>query len=161
MKKGVVVEKLKRRAFTAEFKVEAVKLVTENGLSCAEVGRRLDVLPNLIKTWENTYLAGKLITGAPRLRVTAEQMDLSKLRKEVQDLKMERDILKNAPPRRAAPLLSRNEGTQAHDYGDVLTSRSENSRLLLGGLGYRQKTWFRGICEPICGGAPLRPRLGN
>ena len=35
-------------------------------------------------------------TGAPRLRVTAEQMELSKLRKEVQDLKMERDILKKA-----------------------------------------------------------------
>jgi transposase-like protein len=36
-------KKLKRRAFTAEFKIEAVKLVTENGLSYAEVGRRLDV----------------------------------------------------------------------------------------------------------------------
>ena len=96
MKKGVVVEKLKRRAFTAEFKIEAVKLVTENGLSYAEVGRRLDVLPKLIKTWEDTYHAGKLIAGAPRLRVTAEQMELSKLRKEIQDLKMERDILKKA-----------------------------------------------------------------
>ena len=39
MKKGVVVEKLKRRVFTAEFKIEAVKLVTENVLSYAEVGR--------------------------------------------------------------------------------------------------------------------------
>ena len=34
------------------------------------------------------------IDGAPRLRVTVEQMELSKLRKEVQELKMERDILK-------------------------------------------------------------------
>ncbi len=45
MKKGVVMEELKRRAFTAEFKIEAVKLVAQNGLSYAEVGRRLDVLP--------------------------------------------------------------------------------------------------------------------
>ena len=89
MKKGVVVEKLKRRAFTAGFKIEAVKLVTENGLSYAEVGGRLDVLPKLIKTWEDTYRAGELIAGALRLRVTVEQMELSKLRKEVQDLKME------------------------------------------------------------------------
>ena len=96
MKKGVVVEKLKRRAFTAEFKIEAVKLVTENGLSYAEVGRRLDVLPKLIKNWEDMYRGGMLIAGAPRLRVTAEQMELSKLRKEIQDLKMERDILKKA-----------------------------------------------------------------
>jgi transposase len=96
LKKGVVVEKLKRRAFTAEFQIEAVKLVTANGLSYAEVGRRLDVLPKLVKTWEDTYRAGKPIAGAARLRVTAEQMELSKLRKEVRDLKMERDILKKA-----------------------------------------------------------------
>ena len=96
MKKGVVVEKLKRRAFTAEFKIEAVKLITEVGLSYAEVGRRLDVLPKLVKNWEDMYRDGKLIASAPRLRVTAEQMELSKLRKEVQDLKMERDILKKA-----------------------------------------------------------------
>ena len=97
LKKGVVMEKLKRRTFTAEFKIEAVKLVTQNGLSYAEVGRRLDILPKLIKAWEDTYRTGKLIAGAPRLRVTAEQMELSKLRKEIQELKMERDILKNAP----------------------------------------------------------------
>ena len=47
-------------------------------------------------------LGGKLPSwgidaGAPRLRVTAEQMELSKLHKEVQELKMEQDILKNAP----------------------------------------------------------------
>lgn len=96
LKKGVVVEKLKRRAFTAEFKIEAVKLITEGGLSYADAGRRLDVLPKLIKNWEDTYRTGKLIAGAPRLRVTAEQMELSKLRKEVQELKMERDILKKA-----------------------------------------------------------------
>ena len=96
LKKGVDVEKLKRRALTAEFKIEAVKLVTESGLSYAEVGRRLDVLPKPIKNWEDMYRGGKLIAGAPRLRVTAEHMELSKLRKEVQDLKMERDILKKA-----------------------------------------------------------------
>ena len=102
MKNGVAVEKLKRRAFTAEFKIEAVKLVTENGLSYAEVGRRLDVLPKLmargqpLKGWEDMYRGGVLIAGAPRLRVTAEQMELSKLRKEIKDLKMERDILKKA-----------------------------------------------------------------
>lgn len=96
MKKGVVVEKLKRRAFTAEFKIEAVKLITDGGLGYAEVGRRLDVLPKLVKNWERQYRDGALIAGAPRLRVTAEQMELSKLRKEVQELKMERDILKKA-----------------------------------------------------------------
>ena len=103
LKKGVDVEKLKRRAFTAEFKIEAVKLVTESGLSYAEVGRRLDVLPKRmargqpLKHWEDMYRGGKLIAGAPRLRVTAAHRELSKRRKEVQDLKMKRDSLKKAP----------------------------------------------------------------
>ena len=83
-------------------------MVTENGLSYAEVGRRLDVLPKLIRTWQDTYRAGKLIAGAPRLRVTAEQMELSKLRKEVQDLKMERDILwPEASHKKAAAYFAR------------------------------------------------------
>ena len=85
-------EKLKRRTFTAEFKIEAVKLVTHSGLSYAEVGRRLDILPKLmargqpLKAWEDIYCAGKLIAGAPRLRVTPEQMELSQ---EIQELKMD------------------------------------------------------------------------
>ena len=63
-------EKLKRRTFTAEFKIEAVKWVTQNGLSYAEVGRRLDVLPKFIKAWEDTYRAGKLIAVTlPRFHV--------------------------------------------------------------------------------------------
>ena len=41
-----------------------MKLVTQRGLSHAEVGRRLHVLPKLIKAWEGTYWAGKLIVGA-------------------------------------------------------------------------------------------------
>ena len=72
MKKGVVVEKSKRRAFTAEFKIDAVKLIAEGGLGYAEVGRRLDVLPKLVKNWGQQYRHGALIAVAPRLRVTAE-----------------------------------------------------------------------------------------
>ncbi len=43
-----------RRAFTAEFKVEAVRLVAERraeGASLAQVGRELDVRPDLLRTW--------------------------------------------------------------------------------------------------------------
>lgn len=89
-------EQLKRRQFTAEFKMEAAKLVLDQGYSYAEVGKRLGVLPKLIKAWSVKYRAGELVTGAPRLRVTAEQQELSRLRQEVQRLKMERDILKKA-----------------------------------------------------------------
>ena len=92
-------ERLKRRQFTAEFKLEAAKYVLDQGMSYAEVGKRLGVLPKLVKDWVVLYQAGKLVAGAPKLRVTAEQMELmelSQLRQEVQRLRMERDILKKA-----------------------------------------------------------------
>ena len=44
-------EKLSRRAFTSEFKIEAEKWVAENGLSYTAVGR-LDEVPELTKVWE-------------------------------------------------------------------------------------------------------------
>ena len=56
-------EKLSRRAFTSEFKIEAVKWVAENGLSYTAVGR-LDEIPKLIKVWEGAYRTRKLM--APR-----------------------------------------------------------------------------------------------
>jgi transposase len=89
-------ERLKRRQFTAEFKLEAAKYVLNQGLSYAEVGKRLGVLPKLVREWVVKYEAGELVAGAPKLRVTPEQMELSELRKEVQRLRMERDILKKA-----------------------------------------------------------------
>lgn len=89
-------ERLKRRQFTAEFKLEAAKYVLDQGMSYAEVGKRLGVLPKLVKDWVVLYQAGKLVAGAPKLRVTPEQMELSQLRQENQRLRMERDILKKA-----------------------------------------------------------------
>ena len=86
-------EKLKRRQFTAEFRIEAAKLVLDQGCSFAQAGKQLGVLPKLIRAWAKKYQLGELVSGAPRLRVTAEQQELSRLRQEVQRLKMGRDIL--------------------------------------------------------------------
>ena len=59
----------------------------------ASLGRGFQVV---IKGWITKYQEGKLIAGAPRLRVTAEQQELARLRQELQRTKMERDILKKA-----------------------------------------------------------------
>ena len=56
----------------------------------------LGVLPKLVRDWVVKYEKGELVAGAPKLRVTPEQMELSQLRQEVQRLRMERDILKKA-----------------------------------------------------------------
>src|SRR5438067_13576359 len=91
-----LMERLKRRQFTAEFKLEAATYVLEQGMSFAEVGKRLGVSPKLVRAWVVKYEKGELVAGAPKLRVTPEQMELSQLRQEGPRLRTERARLEKA-----------------------------------------------------------------
>ena len=87
-----------KRVVTAEFRTEAVKLVTEQGLSPAEVARRLDVPYQTLYHWVVLAKAGKL-SGVDARRITpvsALEAENSRLKKEVAVLREERDILKKA-----------------------------------------------------------------
>jgi len=53
-----------RRAFTREFKQEAVKLVTEGGHPTAQVARDLGLTPNLLRRWKQD-VAGDPVTAFP------------------------------------------------------------------------------------------------
>ena len=89
-------ERVPKAVYTKEFKEEAVKLVTEAGLSIPDVGRRLSLSKSTIEYWVRQAGKGSL-SGNPRKRaVTAEDMEVARLRKENAELKMERKILKNA-----------------------------------------------------------------
>jgi transposase len=83
-----------RRSFTDEFKAGAVRLVLDEGKSISQVARDLDLtasgLGNWVKQARADRSAGK--TGL----TTAEREELSQLRREVRQLRMERDILKKA-----------------------------------------------------------------
>ena len=46
---------MRRRRFTREFKVEAVKLVRERGVSVAQAGRDLDVHENVLRKWVKEF----------------------------------------------------------------------------------------------------------
>ena len=83
----------KRRQYTAEFKAEAVKLVTEQGYSVPEAARSLGMNGNLLRIWKNK-LAGRDSQG--NTLTEGEQMELRRLREENRRLRMERDILKKA-----------------------------------------------------------------
>lgn len=78
--------------YTKEFKEEAAKLVTEHGYSQAEAGRRLGVSDKNINRWVKE--SKQVPASKPPL--SAEQEELKKLRKEVTQLRMEREILKKA-----------------------------------------------------------------
>jgi transposase len=86
-------EKVPKGIYTKEFKEEAVKLVLEAGLSVPEVARRLSVGKSTIEYWVRKAKKG-ILSG--RDKVTPEDMELARLRKENVELKMEREILKKA-----------------------------------------------------------------
>jgi transposase len=83
--------------YSKEFREEAVKLVTEEGLSVPEAGRRLSLPPSTIVSWVKKFKAGKLGEIGKMYRpLTDVEMELARTRKELAEVKMERDILKKA-----------------------------------------------------------------
>jgi transposase len=90
-------ERLPKGKYTKEFREEAVKLVTEEGLTLPKAGRRLSLPPSTIGNWVKAYKAGKLGSiGKSQRPLTEIEMEVARLRRELAEVKMERDILKKA-----------------------------------------------------------------
>lgn len=83
--------------YTKEFREEAVKLVTEEKLSLPEAARRLSLPPSTLGNWLRASNEGRLGEVGKTLRpLTQIEMDLARTKKELIEVKMERDILKKA-----------------------------------------------------------------
>lgn len=83
--------------YTKEFRLAAVKLVTEEGLSIAEGGKRLSLANSTLTNWVKAYEAGKLTDiGTNRRDLSDKEMEMARLKKELAEAKMEIDILKKA-----------------------------------------------------------------
>ena len=85
-----------RRQFSREFKLEAVKLVRDRGVSVAQASRDLDVHENVLRKWMRAQSADPQHAFPGQGVMRPEQAEIDRLRKEVAKLKMERDILKKA-----------------------------------------------------------------
>ena len=85
-KKDQVFGSGKRRQFDAEFKASAIQMV-QNGRSVAEVSRALGIRENLLHKWRS---------GARTAPPLEEQTEIERLRRQVKQLELERDILKKA-----------------------------------------------------------------
>jgi transposase len=85
-----------RRTFTAEFKAEAVKRVTEQGRSFVEVARDLDIGESTLRSWRQAIANGGPQAFPGRGNPPALEEELRRLRAENKRLTMERDILKKA-----------------------------------------------------------------
>lgn len=94
-----MMEKLPRQVYTTEFRQQAVEMVTREGLGIAEASRRLSLSPKTLTNWVRRAKNGGSSVGAgpaPRREVTELEAELSRLRRENAELRMERDILKKA-----------------------------------------------------------------
>jgi transposase len=85
----------KRGRYTLEFKQEAVRLV-ESGQTLAAAARSLGVVEQTLGNWVKLHRAGRLKGAIGKSAVTAEQMEISRLRAELARVTMERDILGKA-----------------------------------------------------------------
>ncbi len=83
--------------YTREFREEAVKLITEERLSLPEAARRLSLPPSTLTNWIKQFKTGRLgEIGKTYRPLTDIEMELARTRKELAEVKMERDILKKA-----------------------------------------------------------------
>jgi len=84
----------KRKNYTAEFKQEAVRLVTEQGYSMSQAARNLDININMLRRWKHQMNEQGQDTFPGKGRLLPEQEELYRLREENKRLRMEREILK-------------------------------------------------------------------
>ena len=84
----------KRRRFTAEYKAEAVRRLSESGKGLQAVADELGLHVNQLRIWRNEQLAAGSAEALARQK--AEAAELVRLRREVKRLEQENEILKRA-----------------------------------------------------------------
>jgi transposase len=85
---------MQRRKFSKELKLEAVKLVTERGMSATQVGRDMDIGANVVSRWVREAKSDKVHAFPGRGQQKPEDAEIARLKRELARTKAERDILK-------------------------------------------------------------------
>jgi transposase len=87
--------KLPRAGYSPEFREQAVRTYQESGLPVAEVAKRLSMPKGTLNNWVTAAREGKLASvGKHQKPVTELEMELSRLKRELAETRMERDFLK-------------------------------------------------------------------
>jgi transposase len=86
----------KRKTYSKQFKIDAVKLLTEQGYQITEAARNLGIHPGLLGRWKKQFETDNADSFPGKGHMTPEKEELHRLRKENKQLKMEREILKKA-----------------------------------------------------------------
>jgi transposase len=93
---GVQLTNQKRRQYSAEFKREAVELVTNKGYTIAQAARNLGITDKILGRWRREQLQNKEDAFPGTGHQSQEVEELNRLREENRKLKLEREILKKA-----------------------------------------------------------------
>lgn len=83
-----------RKTYTPEFKLEMIKLIEEQGQKIGAVANQYEIGESSLKAWLKRYRAEQ--QGNPLAEgnaLTEEQREIQRLKKEITQLKLERDIL--------------------------------------------------------------------
>ena len=83
---------MSNKRYTEEFKIEAVKQITDRGHSVADVSARLDVSIHSLYAWVKRYS----LSPQEQKELSSQQDELRRLRAELKRVTEERDILKKA-----------------------------------------------------------------
>jgi transposase-like protein len=94
---GVGMKRIPNAVYTKELREEAVKLVTEQGLTIPDVGRRLSIPKSTISYWVREEKRGNLASvGSSKKPLADTEMELAQVKRELAQVKMERDFLRKA-----------------------------------------------------------------
>jgi len=85
-----------KQKYSKEYKLGAVKLITEQSYSYAEAGRSLGITGNLISRWHKEIEALDVDAFPGQGQLTPDQEEIRRLREDNKRLKLEREILKKA-----------------------------------------------------------------
>src|SRR4029450_54835 len=87
---------MERRKFTREFKLEAVRLIKDRGVSYVEASQDLNVHPSQVPSGVKKLAEDPQHAFPGHGQMKPEQLEIVRLKREVAKLKAERDILKKA-----------------------------------------------------------------
>lgn len=85
-----------RKTYDREFKLSAVKMITEGGMKLSEVSRDLGVNENSLHKWKKDYLSEQQQAFPGKGKMKPEEEELRRLEKELKRVKQENEILKKA-----------------------------------------------------------------
>ena len=84
----------KRKTYDKEFKLSAVKMIVDGGMSLSQVSRDLGINENSLHKWKKDYLSDQQNAFPGKGRLKPEEEELRRLKKQLSRVTMERDILK-------------------------------------------------------------------